>query len=236
LCWHRWQPKPGSIGKRPTWRAPTWSWASIDGRVGWQPRQPRILDTNHAHVLDASMTLYGQDPFGQVTAGVIRLACSGMLAGKLEYPKQPSTSEFEEYSTFVLHVDDKEGRFSVQLDCSDDSTQEGEGTVYMLPILSGRTGMAMGGGTPEIRVHELVVQGIVLRSTEAKKGEFSRIGFFGLFKDKNRWHKTGNEDDGAYESFLEVLGEYGKATAEEVCAEIIENAEHPEEVYVVTLI
>jgi hypothetical protein len=236
LCWHRWRPEAGSICKRPAWRAPTWSWASIDGRIAWQQRQPRILDTNHAHVLDANITLYGHDPFGQVTAGVIRLACSTMVAGILELSKHLDTSKNEGNATFVLHADDKDKRFSFHLDCPDDHTPGDKGMVYMLPMLSGRTGMATGSGDPKEYVHELVIQGIVLRATGTNKGEFSRIGFFGLYKDKSYFRKTGNNEDEAYKSFLEVLEEYGRATAEKVCGEIIENVEHPEEIYVVTLV
>jgi hypothetical protein len=66
LCWRRWQSKPDM--KRPAWRAPSWSWASVDGRVNWVTLQGRNRETKYVHVLNASTTSYADDPFGQVTA------------------------------------------------------------------------------------------------------------------------------------------------------------------------
>lgn len=82
LCWRRLGSK--SRVKRPAWRAPTWSWASVDGRVFWLPLQDGFLETKYVQVLDANTEKYGYDPFGQVANGVIRLACSTMVGGLLK--------------------------------------------------------------------------------------------------------------------------------------------------------
>lgn len=81
LCWRRGRSQ--ATVKRLPWRALTWSWASVDGRVIWNRTQERILETKYAHVVNAGTTPYGHDPFGQVTSGVIRLACSAMVSGHL---------------------------------------------------------------------------------------------------------------------------------------------------------
>lgn len=54
----------------PQYRAPSWSWASGDGTPGMG------LDMDYeeiAEVLDANVTLKGEDPFGEVTGGWIKL-------------------------------------------------------------------------------------------------------------------------------------------------------------------
>jgi hypothetical protein len=43
LCWRAMMPHA-----RPAWRAPSWSWASVDGEVGYRVRQEGILDTVYA--------------------------------------------------------------------------------------------------------------------------------------------------------------------------------------------
>jgi len=61
LCWNRWRTK---AAWRPTpWRAPSWSWTSVDGKVSWYSAQ--CFDTKHAHVLDANTIKSGQDRLGR---------------------------------------------------------------------------------------------------------------------------------------------------------------------------
>ncbi|OAF62613.1 hypothetical protein VC83_00784 [Pseudogymnoascus destructans] len=88
LCWARPRLQSSIMRPRPPWRAPTWFWASIDGNVTWYARQKGILETAYAQVLDAYTTKYGYDPFGQMTSGVIRVACSTMAAGYLVHPSE----------------------------------------------------------------------------------------------------------------------------------------------------
>jgi hypothetical protein len=59
-------------GVRPTvWRAPTWSWASVDGDVSFHP-QPNKTHV-YSHLVQASTTLSGKDSTGEVSAGFIVL-------------------------------------------------------------------------------------------------------------------------------------------------------------------
>ncbi|ENH73390.1 hypothetical protein FOC1_g10008876 [Fusarium oxysporum f. sp. cubense race 1] len=54
---------------RPRYRAPSWSWASIDGCIIWT-KQPGIL-TPHLEIIDISTTRGGSDPTGPVIGGHI---------------------------------------------------------------------------------------------------------------------------------------------------------------------
>ncbi|KUJ17720.1 HET-domain-containing protein [Mollisia scopiformis] len=229
LCWRRHHSKP--IIKRPTWRAPSWSWASIDGGVGWYQPQSKVLETQYAHVLDANTTLYGKDPFGQVAGGTIRLACSSMVAGHLVPNKNVDKPGFD----IVLRAGEGQDEFPITIDCLEDGEQEDNGAIHLLPILGGWTGCSSGMADGE-KLKEFLVQGVVLRPTGPTKGEFSRIGSFNFYKDSMRWREPKTKIDDSYEPFLKILEEQGIAAAEAACAEIISNTEHPNERYVITLI
>jgi hypothetical protein len=84
FCWTRTKAKP--LVKRPPWRAPTWTWASIDGGASWRTAPEGCLGMPYAHVVDAGTTTLGHDPFGQVTGGAICLACSTMATGQFCHP------------------------------------------------------------------------------------------------------------------------------------------------------
>ncbi len=236
LCWRRWRSEPDI--KRPSWRAPSWSWASVDGRVTWYTLQEGVLETAYAHVLNASTTPYADDPFGQVTAGVIRLACSSMAAGHLMPWKKSNGEGFN----IMLHADKEEKEFPIQIDCLDDGGQEDTGLVYLLPIIGGKTGTAIGqkGQKDDEEIdwlYEWLIEGIVLRPTDVTKGEFSRIGSFNFYKNKAIWTMGSVEiADESYEPFLRVMEEQGTTTAEAACVEIVSSPERPDERYVITLI
>jgi len=62
------------------WRAPSWSWASIEGPIMYEqehylPGSP-VDHSFYCRILKADCTLMGQSLTGQVTAGYIDLACS----------------------------------------------------------------------------------------------------------------------------------------------------------------
>lgn len=236
LCWYRCRSK--STLKRPPWRAPTWSWASVDGRVSWYTLQKGLLETKYAHVLDANTIKYGHDPFGQVTSGVIRLSCSTMAAGHLAHPvhsKKSNKFEAEECFIVVLHADNEEREFPIQIDCLDDAHQEHNKPIYLLPLLGGKTGSATG-EEGNGWLDELMIEGIVLRATGVTKGEFSRIGCFKFYKNKSSFSQNGDDQEETYEAFLRVLGEHGTVTAEAACGEMTWNPKHPDERYVITLV
>jgi hypothetical protein len=70
-------------GVRPTvWRAPTWSWASVDGDVSFhlQPDKMHV----YPHLLQASTTLSGSDSTGEVSAGSIVLLGPVIFATMVE--------------------------------------------------------------------------------------------------------------------------------------------------------
>lgn len=236
LCWgrHDWASDSSTMRPRPPWRAPTWSWASIDGEVTWYTRQKGILETTHVKVLHANTTKYGYDPFGQVTSGVIRLACSSLAAGYLVYSSESNNPEPKEEAFIVPYAGNRELNFSVQIDCQDDRNIAPGKLSYLLPLLSGKT-YRFTKREPESKdwIHEIMIEGIVLRATGVTKGEFSRIGRFKFYKYRSS--NDGNAEE-TYEQFLKLSKGYGKTTAKAVCAEVISNRKHVDKRYVITLV
>lgn len=202
----------------------------------WYTPQTRVLETRYAHFLDGHTTTDSQDSFGQVTGGVVRLACSAMVVGHLVSSSQTGA---EANALFVLR-DGGELIFPIQIDCSDDMNMEDHELVFLLPILGGRTGTAVNFSKdkdPNAYHQELMVQGIVLRATGNTKGEFSRIGCFNFYKNKHNFKSGGLRfEEDTYEPILQVLKEHGSSTAEEACAEVLSTPEHADQPYVVTII
>ncbi|KAF5630122.1 heterokaryon incompatibility protein [Fusarium sp. NRRL 52700] len=63
LTWYTYKTK----NPRPRYRAPSWSWVSIDGRISWF-KMPEIF-TPQSEIIDISTTSSASDPTGQVTGG-----------------------------------------------------------------------------------------------------------------------------------------------------------------------
>lgn len=232
LCWFRSVCQPSSIRPRPAWRAPTWSWASIEGQVCWHPLHKNVLQTTYVHILDSNTTKYGYDPFGQVTSGVIRLACFTMAAGYLVHTSESNNPEPKDNAIIELSVGDSKLSFSVQMDCQDESDRLPGKLCYLLPFFGGKSGnVSQGEGSDWI--NELLIKGIVLQATDVTKGEFSRIGSFCFYKNCSSGYKKQEE---TFEGFLRVLKEHGRATAKAVCSAVISNRRHIDKRYIITLV
>ncbi|CAO2654064.1 Nn.00g107970.m01.CDS01 [Neocucurbitaria sp. VM-36] len=220
LCWQVTTPQ-----KRPPWRAPSWSWTSIDGLVLYRVRQSGILDNVHAHVLDAKMTLLSQIPLGEVKGGLLRIGCSGMLVARVV-----------EGSTFKIDFEDEnmssDENYSIIQDCLEDEWMEDGGTVYLLPLLSGRTGCGWYDDKDQL-IHELIVYGIVLRKKAAVAGHFYRVGMFRFWKDQTR---SASKEPDLYEPFLKAFERAGTLVAETACAEVVENSEYPDQRYIIYIV
>lgn len=235
LCWLRGNSDPVHI--RPPWRAPTWSWASIDGGVAWKPLQKGVMETKYAHVMDAHTIKRGTDPFGQVTSGAVRIASSGLVVGQSLTPQDSANQDKKEIGGKLKLLADMEREYSISLDCLEDPHLPNDSPLYLLPILGGETGLRQRTNKePEEWTSEMMIEGVVLRATRERKGEFFRVGAFNYSKGK--WHSSNafRTDEELYEPFLKLLEEKGKAVAEEICTEIIEDAEYPDHRYVLKII
>jgi hypothetical protein len=212
LCWRVSTPQPRVVA-----RAPSWSWASVDGGVAYRERQERILPATYARVLDAQTRLLGADEFSEVRGGSLRLACVGLLAATVVDAN--SVSFADGVSSTV--APDYHGAL------------EAGATVYLLPLIGGRSGMSsfdrndVGGS----RVHEFLVSGLVLQRSNDTPGEFRRVASFRFHNHATRFHDEKVQD--GYHEFVEALEQRGGHGAQSVGVDVVaEGAER----YVVCIV
>lgn len=214
--------------ERPTtWRVPSWSWASVDGPISYKTTQEGICDDSYAHVVDTSVTPLSGDVFGELSAGKLHIACTGILIGDL----------LTRDKLVVQGVDEK-FECAIFLDAVDEKTLSTGPTVYILPLIGGNEGMRYRekGG---VEWHEpKMIQGIVLRRVDNSAGVFSRIGAFkceqsGMGVDDASDRNLANQ---RYHGLMRILEEDGHFIARSVCAKIIENAERTKEICTITVI
>ncbi|TGO39312.1 hypothetical protein BHYA_0056g00230 [Botrytis hyacinthi] len=217
LCWGLTGSK---ASKRPLWRAPSWSWASIDGK--------------YAHVADANTTPYSYDPFGQVLDGFTRLACSTMAAGNIVFTETLHGARCRGDAAVSLNVRGQKKEFPVSLDCLDDIDQDYARLVYLVPLIGGE-GASVRKNSKNEWIANLVVLGIVLQNTDPVTRKYTRIGSFSFSNDNLDSRGRQNIDE-LYEPFFQVLEEQGLATAEAACSEILLDAGPPDQRYLITIV
>jgi len=123
LLWESSWDDPDHPPRRPSeWRAPTWSWASVDGPVVYF-KVDKILkndmefEPTYGGVGDPHVTLPGQDPYGQITTASLVLKGDARWVN-VSWPSEPSLlqSQWEVYSSseqrkrigiFTLDVEDE---------------------------------------------------------------------------------------------------------------------------------
>lgn len=140
-------------------RAPSWSWASIDGNVRWQSTSLSGDETYVAQIMDCKMTLATADRFGMVKEG--RLVIRG-----------PATAAYlDQHDTHTLYstsagMNDPLGTIIADIWFDDwasfgEMQSKGKGLVYCLSLCRSSEGQV----------------GLVLQE-EDKSQCFRRIGFF----------------------------------------------------------
>jgi hypothetical protein len=67
-----WWPQNGNCTSAPSYRAPSWSWASIDGPVSMGLSTPHSI---LAEVEDSFLDVLGKNPYGTIQGGWLKLRC-----------------------------------------------------------------------------------------------------------------------------------------------------------------
>jgi hypothetical protein len=215
---------------RPNWRAPTWSWASVDGYASFTPFKParrKAWKIACMRTLQASVIRVGQDEYGEVTGGRLRLTCSYILSGKFEMiagrPVLVPSVQQASYSPLPVH-----------LDCTDDIDARAGKIVHIVPVFATSISPVQ---TVLPAEHE-DVRGLVLQKLEEDPGEFRRVGFFTC---STKIYETdsirqGVEGKTVWNEFINLLHQQGAATARELCAEVIDDREHGTKGFVITIV
>ena len=141
------------------YRAPSWSWASVDGQVvgGDYRENDGILIT----VLDVGVTPVGTDSTGQIKDGFIRL--NGRLFAA-ELVRDPVS-----YFTLRVNSEDLEGLWSPDIELQALDTL----IIYFLPI------------RPHSYENEPCIDGLVLQAAAQGNGTYERIGTYAVMGEKS---------------------------------------------------
>ena len=157
-----WEVSPNTAASRPkAFRAPSWSWASVDGRVGFRD----ILESNRqnklAQVVDACVTTAPGDSTGTVTSGF------ATLKGRLIVAPWAQESSGWPGRIFSFKISDE--------------TVSGISDVEGFEFLSGRSVCL------PVQVHlsdsdnsrfSSTLEGLVLEGPPEPSGAYKRIGWF----------------------------------------------------------
>lgn len=141
LYWNVWV---GEAVKRPTtYRAPSWSWAAVDGPVcpagtgyntAFKASTEGAATQTYIEVLDASVEAVGESPFGEIRGGKVTLRCEGLIPAAVS----PVSKDDGFADDMRLHL--RTGREHVfhgqpLWDCPEDVLQAGlERMIYVLPV------------------------------------------------------------------------------------------------------
>ncbi|TDZ16726.1 hypothetical protein Cob_v010389 [Colletotrichum orbiculare MAFF 240422] len=227
LAWFR----NGIRKKRPSWRAPSWSWASIDSAVIYwyywdHDRIVQELET-YIDILDAWTTPSGPDAFGRVNDGLLSIACSTLVSGQLfesgDCDDTRGKRAFFNVAAQPLGTEDTQ--FPVWLDCLEDEETSSRSHVFLLPVFKGPTGVRRNrrrrdgkdseeygrqraAETGDDWERQLAVRGLVLRACGGEADtdrRFFRVGMFDFANFGRVISYRTQEDRGFYRKFLQIM-------------------------------
>jgi hypothetical protein len=212
LLWY--VPEGERVTRSSTYQAPSWSWASLDGKVVFFDMERRLPP--FVSVLSHDVTLKDNQPFGQFTGGFLRLRghlcrASFLKSGPLSWSEPPVLRNV----VFTLkspaeklvvccrfHMDSYPPSKYRKL-----SAQEAIGfrTFYLLPIVRDQPHFSHGG-----------VNGLVLQHTGVT-GQYRRLGlFYSSDNTVEHWDSLIERKGGGLgnEEFVEFHGEDGGCTVD----------------------
>ncbi|KAF8859341.1 HET-domain-containing protein [Acephala macrosclerotiorum] len=218
LCW---MAKKATVRpKHGPYRAPTWSWASVDGGVYYSFEDGEGLE-KLSRILDVWVSPLGPDNFGQISGGVLTLGCSAMLA---------ATLTLRHFALVKINATGKNikigGRSDEHYEGSEYTSHNEDQDVIVVPMVKITWHSEIPIGNVNQKLQGLAgIRGLLLQPTMSKQGEFRRVGSFIIYSSKCE-----------YELFGAALEELGPRTARECCAETRVDPETGKEQYVITII
>lgn len=147
-------------------RAPTWSWASIDGRVVLAGLTSSREYVKHIYikVLDIFLQMKTSDPFGELTGGTLKLGCEALLGGIIG----KSTTR----DVYPVKFGQSTIRLLIVWDCKEYTLQPC-GLHIFIPIMLRNAKNFMS------------FHGIVVQPTRDAHARYSRVASFESLWDKN---------------------------------------------------
>jgi hypothetical protein len=171
LLWTRLAPRRPDTGSldlkiAEPYRAPSFSWASVDGSLIWSPYCDRKFFENLALLKDYQCNVIGDNPFGRVLSGHLRLEAPMLLITKIHHSRWGGALRINIRGTeYIGHG----GLDQADNDILADGKLEGTkaaGCTYVL-------GLAFSG---IFGIDDYNVLGLIVRRTGHNDSEFRRVG------------------------------------------------------------
>lgn len=228
LCWSVANPR-----SRPQWRAPSWSWASVDGTIGFPKifnTGGEILEDTYIDLSKAEMAYLGDDPFGGLSSGTLHFTCPSLLRGTRVGERSIRVSGRDGHNDQL---------FSFKPDyLSEESTFDSGKEVFLLPIFGGRTGYVTWAeghlGDYDFAISVFGLFGLILERLEGESALFRRTGSFSFENEASLWSRA--DKNVSRESFLNVFAKRGHGDAEAAGAGIVDNEKYPEQRYMISIV
>lgn len=182
LCWTAVDPQ-----QRPQYRAPSWSWAAVDGPVDFDNCQAD--DVYYAHVSSVSIIHPGKDNFGPVSHGALSVRCDAIVVGTIvakdvarakrkSCQSADQITDFDEERGICFSSLGQTGHvIPFRLDCVEQSDSRVGQTIYYVPLRARACGRHCSCGLPqEMNSHTL--SGLVMERTNMTLNQYNRIGSF----------------------------------------------------------
>ncbi|KAF7439686.1 hypothetical protein PC9H_000022 [Pleurotus ostreatus] len=184
-----WKAESGNQQGQTSYRAPSWSWASVDKPISSPIDTISRRTTKHTiiSVLRAEVSAAGEDPFQEVSSGFIRAEGWLWKISKGAIPHQVGkSSKLNLQLTF-----DNDGVKSAKKPLDED--------VFLLPVLV----------DPDDTCMALYVWGILLNKYGETPGHFKRVGFLALNDGGSKRLKMRERQfHPIFEPVLELYGRY----------------------------
>jgi hypothetical protein len=162
LCWRVGVNKPLELDRPHEERAPSWSWASVDGEIilpSPGPNEERLNVELYIKVVNVSVEPKGEDCFGQVHGGILELECKAILRGFI------GREDLWAYREYPVAIGKSTVNLKVHWDCTE---YVSTGVHFFIPVSS------------DWRASEYYNRlcGIIVRPTGDRQGQYQRVGFF----------------------------------------------------------
>lgn len=184
LCWSATNPR-----ERPEYRAPSWSWAAVDGPVLFLAVVLKDVDTFYAHVRSVSVIHSGGTTLGAVLHGTLSLHCDMIVCGtivaeeiamvkRIKCPIWHARNEDEEPGSCFSSLGQTGHIFPFLLDHAEEKDSRVGQSVLYLPIRVTVSPNSPGEDEPS---HGGRVFGLVVEKLDAALHQYRRIGSFWYF-------------------------------------------------------
>lgn len=202
LCWKALDPQP-----RPLYRAPSWSWAAVDGGITFDKQYTRCIGGHiYSRVRIVSVENADADPCGAVVHGMLMLDCDLVRKGTVRVAPPGLAVDGNRPPTEprLLYADlgHKNSLFPFRLDCSEDRLGQ---VIYFLPLRN----------RPDTHKHHKdgdfdfcefqSIFGLVVEEADGPGHGYRRIGCFEYQSCDRRYREAHESSPLFFASFRELL-------------------------------